>query len=251
MLKLNKVSKRFGGLQAVNMVTFNVKGDRITSLIGPNGSGKSTLFNLISGIVQVSRGSIQLGDTKIEGLRPDQILRLGISRTFQELRIFNSLTVIENVMLGLQAKTESGTLSSMLGLPKERRERRLLRQRAEELLELLGIADRKDMMPQSLPYAEQRITDIARALASRSKVLLLDEPAAGMNPKEKVQLSQALVKIQEKICHTIFLIEHDMKFVMGLSDYIAVLNFGNLIAQGVPEEIQKNEEVIKAYLGTE
>jgi branched-chain amino acid transport system ATP-binding protein len=238
-------------LVAVNKVTLNISEGLITALIGPNGSGKTTVFNLISGILRLTEGSIQLGDMGIDGLRPDQILKLGISRTFQELRIFKSLTVIENVMLGLQAKAKSGTLSSLLGLPKERRERKLLRERAEELLDLLGIADRKDLMPQTLPYGEQRITDIARALASRSKMLMLDEPAAGMNPKEKEQLSRTLVKIQEEICNTIFLIEHDMKFVMGLSDYVGVLNFGTLIGEGVPADIQKNEGVIRAYLGTE
>lgn len=251
MLILNSVSKNFGGLLAVNALTFSIEEGQLTSLIGPNGSGKTTVFNMISGILQPSSGKIYLGGKAIEGLRPHQILNLGISRTFQELRVFKSLTVIENIMVGLHNKAKSGIIGSTFRLPKERRERRFLRERAEQLLELLGIINRKNMISQILPYGEQRMVDIARALASDSKVLLLDEPAAGMNPKEKEQLSSALKKIQEEICHTIFLIEHDMKFVMGLSDYIGVLNFGTLIAQDIPEKIKKNEDVIKAYLGSE
>lgn len=251
MLKLQGVSRNFGGLKAVNRLTFHIEEGRLTSLIGPNGSGKTTVFNMLSGIFAPSEGSIYLGDIVLNGLRPDQILKLGLSRTFQELRVFNSLTAIENVMLGLHKKAKSGVLSTILRIPTERRERKHFREKAEQLLALLGIIDKSDRMPNSLPYAEQRMIDIARAMANEPRVLLMDEPAAGMNPKEKEQLSEALTKIQKEICHTVFLIEHDMRFVMGLSNYVGVLNFGTLIAEGTPEEIQKNEEVIRAYLGTE
>jgi len=251
MLKLDNVSKTFGGLLAVNSLTFSIKKGQLTSLIGPNGSGKTTVFNMISGIFPPSSGKIYLNNMSIGGLKPHQILNLGVSRNFQELRVFKNLTVIENVMAGLHSKTKYGIIGSTLRLPKERRERRLLEERAEQLLELLSVINRKDMIIQMLPYAEQRMVGLARAVVCDPKVLLLDEPAAGLNPKEKGQLSSALKKIQKEICPTIFLIEHDMKFVMGISDYIGVLNFGTLIAQEIPGKIIKNEDVVKAYLGSE
>lgn len=251
MLELKELSKDFGGLRAVNKVSFHVKEGQLTSLIGPNGSGKTTMFNMISGVFPPSEGSIVLAGQNINGLRSDQIVNLGVCRTFQELRVFNSLTVIENVMIGLHVRAKSGIWGSTLRLPSERQERKLLRQKAMQLLELMRIADKRNLMPSSLPYAEQRMIDIARALASGVRVLLLDEPAAGMNPNEKQRLADILVKIQKEICNTVFLIEHDMKFVMSISEYIGVLNFGTLIAEGVPEEIKKNQDVIQAYLGTD
>jgi len=249
MLKLKELTKDFGGLRAVDHVNFEVKEGILTSLIGPNGSGKSTVFNMISGVLIPNAGSIHWKDKKIDGLRSHKILRMGIGRTFQELRIFGNLTVIENVMVGFRSMNKWGMLGSILRLPGERKERRILREKAEALLALLGIVDKSNRMPDSLPYAEQRMIDVARALAHEPKVVLLDEPAAGMNPKEKKVLSETLIKINKELCNTIFLIEHDMSFVMSLSDHIGVLNFGRLIAEGVPEEIQNNDDVIKAYLG--
>lgn len=249
MLKLRELIKDFGGLRAVDKFTFDIKEGCITSLIGPNGSGKTTVFNMISGVLIPNAGLIYWGDIKIDGLKPHKISQLGISRTFQELRVFSNLTVIENVMVGSGSMDNWGMLGSILRFPSERRERRVLRERAEVLLELLGIADKSNRMPNSLPYAEQRMIDIARALANEPKVALLDEPVAGMNPKEKEELSKALMKIKREICNTIFLIEHDMNFVMSLSTHVGVLNFGHLIAEGVPQEIQNNENVIEAYLG--
>jgi branched-chain amino acid transport system ATP-binding protein len=249
MLKLKELTKTFGGLRAVDRLTLDVREGSITALIGPNGSGKSTVFNMISGILLPSSGSIYWEDRAIDGLKPHKISYLGISRTFQELRIFNNLTVIENVMVGLRSLTKSGMFSSMLRLPKERRERKLLREKAEYLLELLGIIDRSDIMPNDLPYAVQRMVDIGRALANQAKVILLDEPAAGMNPKEAEDLSGALKRIRREVCPTIFLIEHNMKFVMNLSDYVGVLNYGRLLAEGAPEKIMNSEDVIRAYLG--
>ena len=251
MLELKEISKNFGGLMAVNKVTFHVKEGVITSLIGPNGSGKTTIFNLILGIFPPSGGSIYLEGEPVVGLRPDQIVELGISRTFQELRVFNSLTVLENVLAGFQVKFKCGMWGSVLRLPSERRERKLFREKAMELLDLFGMGDKWNLMPSGLPYAEQRMIDIARALASGGKVILLDEPAAGMNPKEKQQLAETLKLIQKEICKTIFLIEHDMRFVMSISEHVGVLNFGNLIAEGIPEDIKANHHVIQAYLGTE
>lgn len=249
MFSLKELTKNFGGLRAVDKLTFDVKEGSITALIGPNGSGKSTVFNIISGILLPSSGSIYLGNRIIKGLRPHEISNLGISRTFQELRIFNNLTVIENVMVGLRTLTKSGMISSMLRFPKERQERKLLRERAEYLLELLGIIDKSDMMPNDLPYAVQRMVDIARALANEAKIILLDEPVAGMNPREAEDLSGALMRIKKEVCPTIFLIEHNMKFVMNLSDHVGVLNYGRLLAEGAPEKIMNSEEVIRAYLG--
>jgi branched-chain amino acid transport system ATP-binding protein len=251
MLKIDRLKKQFGGILAVYDVGFEVKKGFLTSLIGPNGSGKSTLFNIICGIENPDDGNIIFDGKNITNLPPHKIAELGIARVFQLRTIFDSLTVIENVMVGMHKETKSTFLDSFLCLPKERRERHYVREQAVEILKLLGLGHRMDNKPSEIPYGEQRRVEVARALAMRPKLLMLDEPSCGMNPKETEDLMGIIRKIKSEMCSTIFLIEHDMKFVMGISDFIAVLNFGQKIALGTPSEIQNNTDVIEAYLGKE
>lgn len=250
-LEVRGVSRRFGGLVAVNDVSFKVKPGEIFGLIGPNGAGKTTLFNLITGFTKPSAGLLLHQGDDITRARPHVVARHGLARTFQNIRLFGDLTALENVLIAQHIHTRSGLLRGVFGLPPAPAEERKVIERGMELLHLVGLAGRYDDKARNFPYGDQRRLEIARALALRPKVLLLDEPAAGMNQHEKAALSGFVRDVREQFDLTILLIEHHVPLVMGLCDRIAVLDFGNLIALGKPEIVQHDPAVIDAYLGDE
>ncbi|MCP4135030.1 MAG: ABC transporter ATP-binding protein [bacterium] len=247
-LKINNINKSFGGLHAVNAVSFEVEKNSIQAVIGPNGAGKTTLFNLVSGAIKPDSGSVLFNEKSIYNLAPHKIARHGISRTFQNIKLFSSMSVLENVMVGRHVKTKAGFLSGMFNLPSTWKEERTIREKSMELLKLLGIADLAHEDAESLAFGKQRTVEFARALASEPELLLLDEPAAGLNIYETAEIAEMISKIREWGI-TILIIEHDMSLIMDISENIVVLSSGEKIAQGKPEDIQKNEEVIKVYLG--
>ena len=251
MLAINTIGKSFGGLIALNNVSFRVDGGSISALIGPNGAGKTTLLNIISGIFPPDIGKISFSGTTISDLPATKIARAGISRTFQQVELFGDMTVLENVMVGRYSRTRSGFISSGLRLPFVRKEERETRDKSLEILDYIGLSGRKDELASNLPLGEQRILEIGRALATEPGLLLLDEPAAGLNIRETRSLGEMIVRLRNEKKITILLVEHDMDLVMRISDRIAVLNFGEVIADGTPLEVQKNQAVISAYLGTE
>ena len=247
-LAVRGLSRCFGGLQAVSEVSFEVEEGSITALIGPNGAGKTTLFNLISGTIRPAAGSIRLDGRELVGLQPFRIAALGVCRTFQTTRLFPRLTALENVMVGRHTRSRGGFLAGLLNLPYTWREERAVRERALELLEELGVKDCAGEAAGSLGFRKQRVVEIARALAAEPRLLLLDEPAAGLNLQETEELA-ALIRRIRGLGVTVLLVEHDMSLVMDLSDRVVVLNYGRKLAEGTPAEIQRDPEVIRSYLG--
>ena len=251
VLEVREITRRFGGLVAVNKVSFTVQKNEIFGLIGPNGAGKTTLFNLITGLMPPSEGQLIYEGEEITKLRPHRIAGKGIARTFQNLRLFGNLSALENVAIAHHIHNKTGFIKGILGLPPAAAEEQKTFAQALELLELVGLASRAQEKARNFAYGDQRRLEIARALALKPKMLLLDEPAAGMNPNEKGTLSQLIQQIRDSFNLTVLLIEHHVPLVMGLCDRIAVLDFGQLIALGEPEKVKNDPAVIEAYLGDE
>lgn len=249
LLEIKNVSKSFGGIVACHSVSFSVSAGQVMGLIGPNGAGKTTVFNLITGVYQPTSGQVIFKGKENGRQRPDQLSNLGMARTFQNIRLFNNLSTLDNVRIALGRRAEYGLLDALFLTPSTRRAEARIRQEAMEYLALVGLAKKADHRADSLPYGLQRKLEIARALALKPRLLLLDEPAAGMNPEESLDLVDLIRTLHQKFHLTILLIEHHMDVVMELCDRIVVLNFGEKLAEGTPAEIQSDPAVLKAYLG--
>jgi branched-chain amino acid transport system ATP-binding protein len=250
LLEIKNISKRFGGLQAVKNVNFSVRQGSIKAVIGPNGAGKTTLFNLVSGFLCPDSGTIIYQGVPINGKDPYEIARYGLSRTFQHIKLFAHMTALENIMVGCHVRSRAGFLAGMLNLPWTRREEQDIRNKAHEMMDLLGILDLSEDEALSLSYGQQRAVELARALASAPTMLLLDEPAAGLTMRETADVAKLIVKVRD-LGITILIVEHDMSLVMNISDEIVVLSYGEKIADDVPRAVQTNPEVISVYLGAD
>lgn len=248
LLEVQDVLVNFGGVTALNKVNLHVNEGEIAALIGPNGAGKTTVFNIVTGYYKASAGKVLVDGESVLGLRPYQIARKGLGRTFQNIRLFGDMTALENVATAADSLNKSGLFGSLLGLPRSRHDEAASMEKAHELLKFIGLDHRALQMAKNLPYGDQRRLEIARALALNPKVLLLDEPAAGFNPQEKVELGELIRRIRDR-GFAVLLIEHDMSLVMDISDRVSVLDFGQKIAEGTPKEIQNDQRVIDAYLG--